>query len=175
MTDSDSAPDSWGPARSKTIRWHDPHATAKALYELTGLQALEAIRDGVVAPPPISSHFDFAVSSIREGEVVFSCTPDESAYNPIGMVHGGLVCTLLDTVIGCSVHTTLPARVAYTSIELKVNYLRPVHADSGTLQARGWVSKPGRRVAYAEGEVRSADGKVLATASGSCLIMAEER
>jgi uncharacterized protein (TIGR00369 family) len=74
-------------------------------------------------------------------------------------------------VIGCAVHSTLPSGVGYTSIELKVNYLRAVHADGRSLRARGWVTKPGRRVAFAEGEVRDSDGKLLATASGSCLVM----
>jgi uncharacterized protein (TIGR00369 family) len=138
---------------------------------MSGIEALEAIRDGRVAPPPISQHFNFDITKISEGEVSFTCTPDESAYNPIGMVHGGLVCTLLDTVIGCAVHSSLPAGVAYTSIELKVNYLRPVYGDNGDLTARGWVTKPGRRVAFAEGEVLNQQGKVLATASGTCLVM----
>ena len=84
---------------------------------------------------------------------------DESVDNPIGMVHGGLVCTLLDSALGCAVHSTLPAGVGYTSIELKVNYLRPVTAASGELGiARGWVTKPGRRVAFADGDVRDAQG-----------------
>ena len=88
------------------------------------------------------------------------------------MVHGGLVCTLLDTVLGCAVHSTLPARVGYTSIEIKVNYLRPVHVGA-ELIGHGWVTKPGRRVAFADAEVIGADGKQVATASGSCLIMAD--
>ena len=170
--DPPASPESWGAARTKQITWHDPLRTAGVIFDLSGIAAMEAIRDGVVAPPPIAAHFDFGVTTVAEGEVVFTCAPDESAYNPIGMVHGGLVCTLLDTVIGCAVHTTLPPRVAYTSIELKVNYLRPVHADRGALTARGWVTKPGRRVAFAEGEIRDGDGKLVATGSGSCLIMA---
>jgi len=97
--------------------------------------------------------------------------PDESAYNPIGLVHGGLVCTLLDSVTGCAVQSTLPADLGYTSVEIKVNYLRPVHAGSGELHARGWITKPGRRVAFAEGDVRGLDGKVVATASSTCLIL----
>jgi uncharacterized protein (TIGR00369 family) len=145
--------------------------TAASLYELPGRDALRAVADGSVAPPPIAEHFGFGITEVGDGEVVFTCQPDESAYNPIGMVHGGLVCTLLDTVIGCAVHTTLPARVGYTSIELKVSYLRPVHGDRGLLTARGWVTKPGRRVAFAEGTVTDAEGRVVATASGSCLIM----
>jgi len=160
----------WGEPRSKTISWHDPLITARSLSQLSGLAALAAIRDGEVAPPPIASHFDFRIEDLRPGEIRFSCVPDESAYNPIGMVHGGLVCTLLDTVIGCAVHSTLPARTGYTSIELKVNYLRPVHLGA-QLIARGWVVKPGRRVAFAEGEVLGADGKQVATGSGSLLII----
>jgi uncharacterized protein (TIGR00369 family) len=168
---TETSPPEWGEPRSKTISWYDPFITAKSLMGRTGLQALEAIRDGVVAPPPIASHFGFGITEVSEGGVTFTCETDESAYNPIGMVHGGLVCTLLDTVIGCAVHSTLPAGFGYTSIELKVNYLRPVHADGRLLVARGWVTKPGRRVAFADGEVRDADGKLLATASGSCLVM----
>lgn len=169
--DSSPTPPSWGEPRTKQITWHDPLRTAGVIFDLSGVAAMEAIRDGRVAPPPIATHFDFGVTSVSAGEVVFTCSPDESAYNPIGMVHGGLVCTLLDTVIGCAVHTTLPPRVAYTSIQLAVNYLRPVHADRGALTARGWVTKPGRRVAFAEGEIRDGDGKVVATGSGSCLVM----
>ncbi len=166
-----SPPAAWGEPRTKTITWYDPAVTAAALFELPGVEALRAMLEGSVAPPPIMAHFDVVGRRVEEGEVEFACTPDESAYNPIGMVHGGLVCTLLDTVVGCAVHSSLPARVGYTSIELKVNYLRPVHAGRGALLARGWVVKPGRRVAFAEGEVHDADGKLVATASGSCLIM----
>ena len=117
---------------------------------------MEAIRDGLLPPAPIAMLMQFDIRALEEGRVEFGCTLDESVYNPIGVVHGGLVCTLLDTVAGCAVHTTLPAGVAYTSIELKVNYLRAVHATSGPLTAIGRVVKPGRRVAFAEGEVLDA-------------------
>src|SRR5919206_3300742 len=110
------------------------------------------------------------IVDLTEGRVEFGCRLDESVYNPIGVVHGGLVCTLLDTVAGCAVHTTLPQGMAYTSIELKVNYLRAVHASSGPLTAIGTVVKPGRRVAFAEGEVRDAGGRTVATASSSLLV-----
>jgi uncharacterized protein (TIGR00369 family) len=138
---------------------------------MTGLAALRAMLAGEVPPPPIAAALGFTLDSVDEGEAVFTCTPDESVYNPIGAVHGGLVCTLLDSAIGCAVHTTLPAGVGYTSIDLRVSYLRPVHAGMA-LRARGWVVKPGRRVAFGEADVRDADGKVVATGSGSCLIMA---
>ncbi len=177
MTDIQDAtntptPQDWGEPRSKSVTWYDPMVTARTLTQLSGVQALQAIMDGTVAPPPIAALFGYRITSVANGEVTFSCTPDESAYNPIGVVHGGMVCTLLDTVLGCAVHSTLPAGVAYTSIELKVNYLRPVHDGKGDITARGWVTKPGRRVAFADGEVRDRDGKLLATATGSCLVMA---
>jgi uncharacterized protein (TIGR00369 family) len=144
--------------------------TAAGARERSGLETLEAVRDGLLPQPPIAMLMQFEIRALEEGRVEFGCTLDESVYNPIGVVHGGLVCTLLDTVAGCAVHTTLPAGVAYTSIELKVNYLRPVHHNSGPLTAIGRVVKPGRRVAFAEGEVLDAQGRAVATASSSLLV-----
>lgn len=161
----------WGEPRQKTITWYDPLAAAEQGKALSGLDHLRAIMSGQLPPPPIAAHFDFGLVAVGPGDVTFVCTPDESAYNPIGLVHGGLVCTLLDSVTGCAVQSTLPAGVGYTSIEIKVSYLRPVHGHTGELRARGWVTKPGRRVAFAEGDVRDSDGKVVATASSTCLIM----
>ena len=167
---TESTPESWGPPRSRTVEWHDPMITAAGALERTGLQTMEAIRDGVLPPPPIAMLVQMGITAVEEGRVEFTCAVDESVYNPIGVVHGGLVCTMLDTVAGCAVHTTLPAGVAYTSIELKVSYLRGVHAGSGPLTAIGRVVKPGRRVAFAEGKVLDAAGKTVATASSSLLV-----
>ena len=136
-----------------------------------GIDFLEAIRTGVLPPPPIGSLLGFTMEELEIGRVVFSCTPDESLYNPIGMVHGGLVCTLAEIVDGCAVHTTLEAGFTYTSIDLSVSYLRPVTSASGALRATGRVTKPGRRVAFAEAEIVDGLGKVVATATGSCLVM----
>jgi uncharacterized protein (TIGR00369 family) len=165
-----TTPADWGDARSRTVTWYDPLITAAGALQRSGLETMEAIRDGVLPPPPIAMLMQFDIRSLEEGRVEFGCTLDESVYNPIGVVHGGLVCTLLDTVVGCAVHTTLPAGLAYTSIELKVNYLRPVHATSGPLTAIGRVTKPGRRVAFAEGEILDAQGRSVATASSSLLV-----
>jgi uncharacterized protein (TIGR00369 family) len=164
------APESWGEPRSRTVTWYDPLITAAGALERSGLEALEALRDGVLAPPPIVPLMQMDLVAVEEGRVEFSCTVDESVYNPIGVVHGGLVCTLLDTVAGCAVHSTLPRGTGYTSIELKVNYLRAVSAASGPLRAIGRVVKPGRRVAFAEGEVLDAAGRSVATASSSLLV-----
>ena len=164
------APEEWGDSRSRTVSWHDPLITAAGAVERSGLETMEAIRDGILPPPPIAMLMQFDIRALEEGRVEFGCTLDESVYNPIGVVHGGLVCTRLDTVAGCAVHTTLPQGFAYTSIELKVNYLRAVHATSGPLTAIGRVVKPGRRVAFAEGEVLDAHAKTVATATSSLLV-----
>ena len=101
---------------------------------------------------------------------MFTAVPDESHYNPIGSVHGGFYATLLDSVCGCAVHSTLPAGQAYTSLELKVSFLRPITVDTGPVTAHGWVTKPGSRAAFAEGDIRDASGRLLATASSSCAV-----
>jgi uncharacterized protein (TIGR00369 family) len=163
-------PAAWGRPRSRTVTWYDPVVVAAGARERTGLETLQAIRDGVLPPPPIAMLVQMDVVAVEAGRVEFTCAVDESVYNPIGVVHGGLVCTLLDTVAGCAVHSTLPQGVGYTSIELKVTYLRAVTQASGTLTAVGTVVKPGRRVAFAEGQVLDAAGKLVATASSSLLV-----
>ncbi len=161
----------WGPQRSRIITWYDPAVTAAGMAGRSGLEFLQAMAVGELPGPPIGAHFNMRAVSVAEGEVVFTCTPDDSAYNPIGLIHGGLLCTLLDSVAGCAVHTTLPADAGYTSVEISVRYLRPVHADGRELTATGRVVKPGRRVAVADGEVRNATGQLVATATTSCLIL----
>ena len=161
---------SWGEPRSRTVTWYDPMQVAAAGLSMSGLELLEAVRDGRVPPPPISQLFQMGINAIEPGLVQFTCALDESAYNPIGVVHGGLVCTLLDTVVGCAVHTTLPVGSGYTSVEIKVSYLRPVHGTSGPLVAVGNVVKPGRRVAFAEGTVSDSSGKLVATATSTLLV-----
>src|ERR1700712_619244 len=174
MTDSEvDVPRTWpdfGEARSKVVTWYDPMTLAASAAGLTGLEFLGALRDGRLPPPPIASLLGMDVVSVGTGDVVFTCLPDESVYNPIGVVHGGLVCTLLDTVAACAVPSTLPVNVGYTSVEIKVSYLRPVRGGV-ELTAHGWVTKPGRRVAFAEADVRDPSGAILATASSTCLVM----
>jgi uncharacterized protein (TIGR00369 family) len=161
----------WGSSRQKVVTWHDPLITAGAGASLNGIAFLEAIKDGLLAPPPIAKLMVFTIVEVERGRVVFECEPDESAYNPIGTVHGGLVCTLADTVIGCAVHSTLDEGFTYTSIDLNVSYLRPVTKGSGVLRALGVTTKPGRRVAFASAEIRDGKDRVVATATGSCLVM----
>ncbi|GAA1948907.1 PaaI family thioesterase [Microbacterium deminutum] len=157
--------------RSRTITWEDPVPPLAASRELDGLSYLRALISGEYPPPPISRLMGFEMVSAEPGEAVFECEVGEYLYNPLGMVHGGLACTLLDTVIGCAAHTTLPAGVGYTSIDLNVSYLRPILATAGLLRARGRVVKGGQRVIFASGELTDAEGRVFATATGSLLVL----
>ena len=162
--------DGWGERRSKVITWHDPAPTTALGLSMAGLDYLQAMIDGFLPPPPISGLMEFALVSAEHGKVVFTCRPDESAYNPIGAIHGGLVCTLLDSVAGCALHSTLPQGKGYTSIEIKINYLKAVRLASGPLTATGTVVKSGARVGFTEGVVVDANGAVVATASSTLLV-----
>lgn len=156
--------------RSKTISWHDPHETAALGVSMSGLEFMQAMARGEVPAPPIAVLMNMGIREVSEGRAVFTATPDESMHNPLGRVHGGFVCTVLDTVAGCAVHTTLPQGLAYTSLEIKVNYIAGVSHDSGELVATGTVIKPGKRVAFAEAIVQDAAGRTLATASSTLLV-----
>lgn len=159
--------------RSRTFDWSDPaEALTRARSAGTGIQALQAMIDGEIPPPPIAQMMGFTLVEVREGVAVFECQPAEFHYNPIGAVHGGLACTLLDSALGCAGHTTLPAGVGYTSVDLNVRYLRPITRASGLLRATGRVIKPGRRVIFTEGELTDADGTVVAAATSSLLVLA---
>lgn len=160
----------WGPARSRAVQWWDPSRTAAEAAGRSGLEFMQALADGKIPPPPIAMLLRMFPTRIERGLAQFECLPDESAYNPIGVVHGGLVCTLADSVAGCAVHTTLDAGIGYTSIDITVNYLRPVTVDSGPLVAVGRVTKPGRRVALAAAEIHDGAGRLVATASSNCLV-----
>lgn len=164
------APSSWGQPRERTVTWYDPAIGASQGLQMAGIDYLRAIRDGGLPPAAIGSLMRFEVSEIEEGRVSFTCMPDESAYNPIGVVHGGLVCTLLDSVCACAVHSTLPKGKGYTSVEIKVSYLKAVRADSGPLTATGTLVKGGSRVAFSEGVVTDRTGAVVATATSTLLV-----
>lgn len=175
MTDTTADPrpdleDQWGPERSRTVTWHDPQRSAQTGLAMAGIDYLKAMVEGTIPPPPIAQLIQMDFTEAEPGRVVFTCTPDESAYNPIGAVHGGLVCTLLDSVAGCALHSTLPAGKGYTSVEIKVSYLKAVRATSGPLTAVGTVVKAGSRVGFTEGVVTDASGAVVATASSTLLV-----
>lgn len=158
--------------RSRLVTWDDPMIGANQIGDMTGLEYMEALIAGRIPPPPITELMRMRAVAVEFGRATFTCEPDESMYNPIGTVHGGLVCTLLDSVAGCAVQTTLPRGQGYTSLEIKVSYLRPVLATTGTLTAVGTVTKPGSRAAFVDCTVHDSTGKLVATASSTCLVFA---
>jgi len=135
--------------------------------EPSGLELLQRMIDGHVPPPPFARTVGAELVAVAPGEAVFRCVPGESFLNPLGLVHGGLLCTLLDSAMGVAVQTEAPAGVGYATIELKVSFLKPLPFDGREVQARGRVLQIGRRIAFAEAHVRDADGVLLGHATSS--------
>lgn len=158
--------------RSQTFSWVSPREVLREASQMSGIEVMRAVASGELPPPPIAVLMQFAPVEVEDGRVVFQCTPSEAHYNPIGTVHGGLACTFLDTLVGCAAHTTLPAGVGYTSIDLNVSYLRNILDTSGPLTGTGTVVKRGSRVIFAEGSIVDKDGKLVATGTSSLLVIA---
>lgn len=156
--------------QTKIISWVDPRPQAEKALTMSGIDYLRAIRDGEIPGAPIASHINLEMVSVEPGVVEMAATPDESHYNPIGSVHGGFFATLLDSVCGCAVQTTLPAGTAYTSLDLNVSFLRSITTETGRVVATGRVTKPGSRAAFVEADIKDATGRLLATATSTCLV-----
>jgi uncharacterized protein (TIGR00369 family) len=138
---------------------------------VTGLQLLQAIASGDAPGAPIAQLMGFEPVEAEEGRVVFACIPRAEHYNPIGSVHGGLAATLLDSAMGCAVHSTLPEGRGYTTLELKVNFTRPITADTGRILCEGTIVHRGTRVATAEGRLfAEGDERLLAHGTTTCLL-----
>lgn len=159
-------------SRSLTVQWQDPLASAAEGLTLSGLAYMEAVRDGSIPPAPIGVLMNMALDEVAEGRAVFSAEPGEEHYKPIGVVHGGFMATLLDSVAGCAVHTTLEQGEAYTTLTLEVKNLRPLTRDTGRVRAEGSVEYRGRRQATSDAKLYAeATGKLLASATSTCMIL----
>jgi uncharacterized protein (TIGR00369 family) len=160
--------------RTRTITWQDPLASAAVGAEMAGLDYVRAIQSGELPPPPIAVVMNFSIEELARGRAVFVGEPGEEHYNPIGVVHGGYASTILDTALGCAVHTTCPAGIGYTSQTLEVKYLRPITRDTGRVCSEAIVVHRGRKNAVSEAKLTAADsGKLLATGTSTCLILGE--
>ena len=170
MTEAVAAP----AERTRTIEWGDPVASARKGREMSGMDFLRAMIAGELPGPPIAWTLDFRLLEVEEGRATFGMEPAEFHYNPIGMVHGGVAATLLDSAMGCAIHTLLPAGVGYTTLEIKLNLLRAITRDTGPVRAVGTVIHAGRTTALTEAKLTDAAGKLLAHATSTCLILRSE-
>lgn len=145
-------------------------ADVKEIAELTGLEYMNGIAKGEFPAPTMTRALQFRLSEVGEGTVVFTGIPGEDHLNPMGIVHGGYAATLLDSAMACAVQTLCGAGFASTSIDLKVNFVRPITTKTGRLFARGTVVHPGRQIATAEGRLEDENGKLFAHGAQACSI-----
>lgn len=146
------------------------HATMAQMAELSGLDYLQAIVDGKFPAPTIGRALQFRIYEVGEGFAHFTGVPDENYMNPIGTVHGGYAATLLDSALACAVQTLCPKGYASTSVELKLNFVRPILPTTGRLYAKGNVIHPGRQIATAEARLEDENGKLYAHGTQTCSV-----
>ena len=158
--------------REINVTWRDPYAALERAREMAGLDYMRLLVAGEVPPPPIAELMGFTLVSVDDGHAVFRGEPGEQHLNPIGTVHAGFAATLLDSAMGCAVHTTLPAGVGYTTLELSANLVRGITPATGAVLCEGTVIHAGRRTATAEARLTAEDGgALLAHAKTTCMIL----
>jgi len=143
----------------------------KAALALSGLDYLRGILRGDFPAAPIAATLGFAPTEFEPGRAVFEGTPERFAYNPIGSIHGGWAATLLDSAMGCAVHTTLPAGKAYTTVDLSISLVRAITERSGRIRCEAKIIHTGGSVATAEGRITGADGTLYAHGTTTCLVL----
>lgn len=161
--------------RTRTVTWDDPMTGAMAARNLSGLEYLRAMIRGEYPKPPIAVLLNFALVEVDEGRAVFESETAEYHYNPIGVVHGGLAATLLDSALGCAVSSTLPAGMGYTTVELHVNFVRALTATTGKIRCEAEIVHAGRTIGTAQARLIDENGKLYAHATTTCLIFSHER
>ena len=157
--------------RTKTIQWNDPMNGALQAKQMNGLDYLQAISDGAISYPPLLKTLDFKPVTIAPGQAIFTFEPQEFHYNSIGTVHGGVIAAILDTAMGCSLHSLLEAGTGYTTLELKVNFLKAITCKSGELKATGNVIHSGGRTALVEAKLTGKSNTIYAYGTSTCMIL----
>ncbi|HEX6576324.1 MAG TPA: PaaI family thioesterase [Gemmatimonadaceae bacterium] len=160
--------------RTKTVTWSDPSAGREAARTLTGLEWLRAMARREAPPPPLAEVLGFELEKIEEGIVVITLEPQEYHYNPMGVLHGGMAATLFDSALGCAVQTMLPPAYAAPTMQLQINYIRPITIGTGKVFCNGATIHVGKRSATAEGRLTDSDGKLYAHATGTFIVTALE-
>jgi uncharacterized protein (TIGR00369 family) len=157
--------------RTRHVTWQDPMATAQGAAGRTGSAFLKAILDGTIPPAPIQSTLGFDLTVVEEGLVRFRMTPGEHLYNPMNGVHGGVAGTLLDSAMGSAVMSTLDEKTGYVTADIVVHLTRPISVRTGPIVAEGRVVHRGSRLATAEGRLTDAEGRLLAHATTTCMLL----
>ncbi len=155
---------------TRTYSWSDPIEVLPQIAGLSGRELLQAMVDGVVPYPPIGATLDFGSFELGDDFVAVTARAQAFHYNPIGVVHGGVIATLLDTAAGCAVHATLAAGEAYTSLDLVTKFIRPMTLDSGVVRAEGRVLHRGSRTAVATASLVDSRDKLLAHATSTLML-----
>ena len=159
------------PKRTRTIQWEDPQISSRDTQNISGLDYLCALRDGSIAPPPAARLVGYHILKVDTGKAVFELNPSEFHYNPFSTVHGGMLSTLLDTAMTAAVMTLLPPGKACSTLELKVNFIRPAKSRTGPLTAKAKVIHAGKRIATVEGRLSDENKKLYAHATSTCMII----
>lgn len=157
--------------RERTYSWGNPQEGVELSKELSGIAYLQGMMRGEIPASPLIHTLDFEIGEVEEGSVSFVFEPKEFHYNPNGSVHGGVITSILDSAMGCTLHSLLPKGMVYTTLELKVNFLKMVHDQTGKLVAAGKIIHLGGRTALVEADLRNESGKVYAHAVSTCLLI----
>lgn len=157
--------------RTRTITWEDPMLLLRHGRRLSGTELFEKMRRGEIPQPPFSQLIGLEVFDCAEGRFAMTLLPREYHYNPMGCVHGGILATLLDSVMSAAVHTALPAGRGYLTLGININFLKPIYERTGEVMAEGKLVSMRRQVATAEGRIVDLQGNVCATGSATCLIL----
>jgi uncharacterized protein (TIGR00369 family) len=157
--------------RRREVTWEDPMVSAALALDLSGLDYLRAIAEGRIPRPPIAALLGMAIVDVQPGRVAFSLEVGEHLYNPIGSVHGGVFCALLDSAMGCAAHSTLGCGQAYATLELKANLVKALTVNTPSVVATGQVISAGRRVITASGQITGPDGTLYAHGTTTCLVI----
>ncbi len=147
-----------------------PLRKAETRYALSGLEYMRQLMTGELPPSGMGQLMNFRLVEVSEGRAVFTVSPDERHYNGLGIAHGGLAATLLDSALGCAINTMMPPGRIFTTLEMKINYIRPMRRETGEVRCEADVIHIGGRVATAEGRIIDEGGKLYAHATATCML-----
>ena len=155
---------------TSTVKDETPTGRNEARLRLSGLEYMRQLMGGELPPSGMTQLMNFRLVEVSEGRAVFTVKLDERHYNGLGIAHGGLAATLLDTATGCAINTMMPPGRIFTTLEMKINFVRPMRRETGEVRCEAAVIHVGGRVATAEGRIIDAGGKLYAHGTATCML-----